>query len=85
MAGVAPPGPNNAWIFEGLLQVIIYMAPHKALAKQKRWMRRFCRKPQDMLSREYVNHICRITTTNSPTLSRSVGMLRSCCLTNSST
>jgi hypothetical protein len=68
MAGVAPPGPNDAWLFKGLCQVIIYMAPHKALAKQKRWMRRFCRKPQDMLTRKYVNHICHINDNELPNL-----------------
>jgi hypothetical protein len=44
------------------------MAPHKALAKQKRWMRRFCRKPQDMSTRKSVNHICRINDDKIPNL-----------------
>jgi hypothetical protein len=35
VAGVAPLAPNDNWIFKGLRKVIIYMAPHKALAKQK--------------------------------------------------
>jgi hypothetical protein len=54
---IAPPGPHDNWIFEGLRQVIIYITPHKALTKQKRWMRRFCCKPQEMSTRKYVNHI----------------------------
>jgi hypothetical protein len=64
---VAPLAPHD-WIFKGLRQVIIYIAPHNALAKQKRWMRRFCRKPQDMLTCEYVNHICRINNDELPNL-----------------
>ena len=65
---IAPPGPQDDWIFDGLRKVIIYMSPHKALAKQKRWMRRFCRKPLDMTTREYVNHICRINDDELPNL-----------------
>jgi hypothetical protein len=68
MDAIAPPAPNDDWIFEGLRQVITYVSPHKALAKQKRWMRRFCRKPQDMSTREYVNHICRINDDELPNL-----------------
>jgi hypothetical protein len=36
------------------------MAPHKVLAKQKRWMRRNMRKPLDMSVREYANRLMTI-------------------------
>jgi hypothetical protein len=68
MDAIAPPAPHDDWIFKRLRQVIIYIAPHKALAKQKRWMRRFCRKPQDMTICKYVNHVCRINDDELPNL-----------------
>jgi hypothetical protein len=68
MDSIAPPPPQYDWIFEGLRQVIIYLAPHKALAKQKRWMCRFCHKPRDMTIRKYMNHICRINDDELPNL-----------------
>jgi hypothetical protein len=38
----------------------MYIVPHKALAKQKRWMCRNCRKPTNMLVREYTNNLRQI-------------------------
>lgn len=66
--GVVQPVPRETFILAGLCQVITYMAPHKALAKQKRWMRRFCRKPADMTIREFTNHITRINDEELPIL-----------------
>jgi hypothetical protein len=48
--------------------MIKYMAPHKALAKQKRGMRRFCRKPAGMTVRTFTNHLFRINTQEIPYL-----------------
>ncbi|MCA1807591.1 MAG: hypothetical protein LC687_07070, partial [Actinobacteria bacterium] len=60
VAAVAPPGPHDDFIAAGLQALITYVAPHKALAKQKRWMRRFCRKPADITICEFANHVTRI-------------------------
>jgi hypothetical protein len=57
---VAEPADDDAFIANGLFAILTYVAPHKALAKQKRWMRRFCRKPATMTVREYTNSLHRI-------------------------
>jgi anti-sigma factor RsiW len=57
---VAEPVDHNDFIANGLCAILTYVAPHKALAKQKRWMRRFCRKPATMTVREYTNSLRRI-------------------------
>ena len=60
-ADLIPVQPVDRTVLQAGLQALIrYMAPHKALAKQKRWMRRFCRKPADMSIRVFANHITRI-------------------------
>lgn len=53
---------------EGIRAVVAYMAPTKALSRQKRWMRRFCRKPADMSIRSFANHVTRINTEELPLL-----------------
>ena len=68
VASVAPPGPHDNFLVGGLCQIITYMAPHKALAKQKRWMRRFCRKPADMTIREFTNYVTTINDDELPIL-----------------
>lgn len=40
--------------------IVEYMTPYKGLQRQKRWMRRRCRKPADMTAREFFNHFNRI-------------------------
>jgi len=65
---VVEQGPQDLFIGAGLCQIITYCSPHKALAKQKRWMRRFCRKPADMTIREFTNHISRINDEEIPIL-----------------
>jgi hypothetical protein len=47
-------------ISEGAQAVISYMAPTKALAKQTAWMCRRCRKPNDMTTKVFLNHLLRI-------------------------
>jgi len=47
-------------ILKGVQAIVKYMTPYKGLEKQKRWMRRYCRKPFDMTTRTYVNHLKRI-------------------------
>ena len=41
----------------GLGQIIESLCPYQALAKQKRFMRRYMRKPADMKTRVYVNYL----------------------------
>jgi hypothetical protein len=57
---VPEPADHDDFIANGLCAILTYVAPHKALAKQKRWMRRFCRKPATMTVREYTNSLRRI-------------------------
>jgi hypothetical protein len=60
MAAVAEPADHNDFVTAGLYAILTYIAPHKALAKQKRWMRRNCRKPTNMSVRECTNNLRRI-------------------------
>jgi hypothetical protein len=53
---------------DGIRAVITHMAPSKALTRQKRWMRRFCRKPAGMSIRTFANHITRINNDELPML-----------------
>ena len=48
MTAVPAPAVHDDFIRAGTQAFVTYVAPHKALAKQKRWMRRFCCKPADM-------------------------------------
>ena len=66
--GVAEPDVNDDMIDHGLGSVIESVCPYKALEKQKRYMRRFMRKPADMLTRNYVNHIIRMNNEEIPCL-----------------
>jgi hypothetical protein len=40
--------------------VVAFVSPHKVLEKQKRYMRCHCRKPKEMKTRVFVNHLTRI-------------------------
>ena len=55
-------------IIIGLNATIITQACYKALEKQKRFMRRKMRKPSDMGTREYMNHLNRINFQELPHL-----------------
>jgi hypothetical protein len=48
---------DGRMIKNGVQNVIKYMAPVKALAKQHAWMRCYCHKPQDMTMKVYLNHL----------------------------
>ena len=65
---VPEPDLNDEMIDHGLGSVIESVCPYKALEKQKRYMRRFMRKPADMLTRSYVNHIIRMNNEEIPCL-----------------
>jgi hypothetical protein len=61
MAAVPEPAAHDNFITAGLHAILTYIAPHKALAKQKHWMRCNCRKPTTMLVREYTNNLRQIS------------------------
>ena len=67
-AAVTQPALTDLMIDTGLGSVIESVCPYKALEKQKRYMRRFMRKPADMLTRTYVNHIIRMNNEEIPCL-----------------
>ena len=48
--------------------VVVYMCPYKTLPRVKRWMRRKCRKSQDMTIRKFYNHFSRINDEELPNL-----------------
>ena len=54
------PVAVHAWFKDACQEVIKHATPYKALEKQKRFMRRKMRKPADMKTRMYVNHLHRI-------------------------
>jgi hypothetical protein len=54
---VPEPNDHDNFIENGVCANLTYVAPHKALAKQKRWMRQFCRKPANMSVRKYTNSL----------------------------
>ena len=64
--GVPKPPTTEPMIQLGIQEVVSYMAPTKALAKQTAWMRRFCRKPADMTTKVFLNHLLRINDEELP-------------------
>ena len=52
----------------GLKKIIEDVAPFRALAQVKRYLRRFCRKPGDMKFRQFVNNFTRINVEELPLL-----------------
>jgi hypothetical protein len=63
---VNKPAITELMIQLGIQSVVVYMAPTKALAKQTAWMRRFCRKPADMTTKVFLNHLLRINDEELP-------------------
>jgi hypothetical protein len=57
MAAVQEPADHDDFVTAGLYAILTYIAPHKALAKQKRWMRCNCCKPTNMSVRDYTNNL----------------------------
>ena len=53
---------------QSLLAMMASIVPYRALAKQKRFMRRHMRKPAGMRTRAYVNHLLRINNEELPYL-----------------
>jgi hypothetical protein len=58
--GVAAPAYTTAMVSNAMNAVVAFVSPHKVLEKQKRYMRRHCRKPKEMKTRVFVNHLTRI-------------------------
>jgi hypothetical protein len=56
-ANLVVPDDHVDYIENGVRSIVQCVAPHKALAKQKRWLRRYCRKPAHMSVREYTNNL----------------------------
>ena len=50
-------------LLQGMAAVLIAICPYKVLEKQKTFMRRKMRKPFDLTTRQYVNHLTRINET----------------------
>jgi hypothetical protein len=65
---VGVPAIDWNMITDGMKQVVTYMSPHKVLTYQKRWLRRFCRKPAGMPIRTFANHVTRINNDELPML-----------------
>ena len=66
--GVRAPVITELVVQTGLGKIIESLCPYKALEKQKRYMRRYMRKPADMTTRTYVNHIMRLNNEEIPKL-----------------
>ena len=60
--------PKPADLTMALCQIIMEMAPHKALQIQKRWMRRHLRKTREMKVRTFATHLARINDEELPLL-----------------
>jgi hypothetical protein len=60
MAVVPESAACDDFITAGLHAILTYISPHKALAKQKHWMRCNCRKPTTMSVQEYTNNLRQI-------------------------
>ena len=65
---ILEPAISDVMLDRALGSVIESVCPYKALEKQKRYMRLFMRKPADMLTRSYVNHIIRMNNEEIPCL-----------------
>jgi hypothetical protein len=68
VAAIALPDIRTQDITRALNSIVEYHVPYKGLQRQKRWMRRKCRKPGDMTAREFFNHFNRINSLELPRL-----------------
>jgi hypothetical protein len=59
-AGVAVPAIKLTWVRACIFAILDFVPPHKALEKQKRYLRHHCCKPKDMKTHVFVNHLARI-------------------------
>ena len=64
----AKPNFRDEDVEHGYKALIRYVAPYKALERQKRFMRRKMRKPADMKTRTYVSHIEHLNEVEIPLL-----------------
>jgi hypothetical protein len=58
--GVAAPTYTTAMVSNTMNAVVTFVSPHKVLEKQKRYMQCHCRKPKEIKTRVFVNHLMRI-------------------------
>jgi hypothetical protein len=65
---VQKPEVNLQIITQGIQDVISYMAPTKALAKQQAWIRCYHCRPHDMTTKVFLNHLVRINNKELPSL-----------------
>ena len=56
------PDPSDEMFRKGQIALIREVAPTNALARQKRYLRRKCRKPADMTIRKFYNYLHKINT-----------------------
>ena len=68
IATVARPPIIMDYVENGIQSIISFMAPFKVLARVKRYLRRGCRKPANMKTRVYMNHMTRINEEEIPRL-----------------
>ena len=66
VAAVAEPALAGEHVVTGVLGVVNFMVPYKGLQRQKRYMRRKCRKPADMTARVFYNHFARMNDMELP-------------------
>jgi hypothetical protein len=67
-AAVAQPAIENVDVANGINTLMEYIVPFKGLQRQKRFMRRKCRKPADMSAREFYNHFTRMNDQELPNM-----------------
>jgi hypothetical protein len=68
MDAVPDPAITELAILGGLRQIVVEACPYKVMERQKVYMRRKMRKPREMTTRTYVNHLNRINETELPAL-----------------
>jgi hypothetical protein len=63
---VPKPDINAPMMVKGVHGMVSYIVPTKALAKQTAWMCRYCRKPNNMTMKVFLNHLLRINDEELP-------------------
>ena len=65
---VVAPAIDNHDVDVGIREIMNFVVPFKGLQRQKRFMRRKCRKPIDMTAREFYNHFVRMNDQELPSM-----------------
>ena len=65
---VPQPAINTDDVDAGIRAIMDFVVPFKGLQRQKRFMRRKCRKPADMSAREFYNHFTRMNDQELPNM-----------------